>query len=161
MLGGVLGNVYNATKSLIKGHLVTLKELRTPKITVHYPDERLELPLGSRGMPALKVNQDTGLLNCTACGVCARECPVDAIEVEAVVGEKGRKKRYPAIYNLDMTHCMQCNLCVEACPFDALEMSDAFEISRYDLDDLIFDKEQLAEIWKTHKAVRITGGEKL
>jgi len=69
--------------------------------------------------------------------------------------------RRPLAYNLDMGKCMVCNLCIEACPFDALEMAANFEISVYDPENLVFNKDQLATIWKNYDAVRIAGGEKL
>lgn len=155
-----LREVVDSTSSIVKGHFATIKEFFRPPITVHYPEQKLQLPKGARGVPALVVN-DKGELNCNACGLCERNCPPGAIQLEMAVSEDGKKLRRPAYFNLDMSRCMQCNLCVEACAFDALEMSDAYENAAYRLEDLVYDMDELAELWKTHNSVRIAGGEKI
>lgn len=158
---GVLRDILTAAKSIAVGHRITLRELTRKPITLRYPEEKPDYPRGVRGIPALKVNPETGDLNCTACGLCARACPVGVITVEAMVGPDGKKKQYPAVYDLDFTRCLVCNLCVEACPFDSLEMAAFTELSQYNQDDLVFHRDHLAEIWKRSKAARIAGGERI
>jgi ferredoxin len=46
---------------------------------------------------------------CKGCGLCARNCPADAIQGE---------KREP--HTIDLTLCERCGLCYEACKFDAV-----------------------------------------
>jgi len=46
---------------------------------------------------------------CTACGVCKRVCPSDAIE--------GAKKE---IHKIIVDKCIKCGACIEACKFDAI-----------------------------------------
>jgi NADH-quinone oxidoreductase subunit I len=157
---GLTNEVFDTARSIFKGLAITFRELLKPPVTMHYPDERPELPKGSRGMPALKVNED-GELNCTACGMCARSCPPEVITVVMGKNEEGKPARKPEVYDIDMSRCMVCNLCVEACPFDALEMTDHFELAGYSPEDMVFDKQQLADIWKTHSAVRLAEGEKM
>lgn len=158
---GALGDVYRAAKSILTGHGITIREFTQKPITVRYPQEKPSYPVGVRGIPALKVNPETGELNCTACGLCARACPVNVITVEAAVGPDGKKKQYPAVYRLDFTRCLVCNLCVEACPFDSLEMADLTELSAFEAEDLVFERDELAEIWKRSRAIRIAGGMKV
>jgi ferredoxin len=45
--------------------------------------------------------------DCTACGECAEECPVDAIS-------EGDGK-----YEIDADACVDCGTCAEVCPVDA------------------------------------------
>lgn len=44
---------------------------------------------------------------CTACGTCVDECPVDAIKE----GD---------IYVIDQDECTECGSCVDACPVGAI-----------------------------------------
>lgn len=157
----VIGNVLNSAKGILKGHGITLNHMRRQRVTLHYPYERPEQPKGSRGIPSLKVNAETGELNCVACGLCSRSCPPSCIEVIEQTDESGKRMRRPLVFNIDMGKCMVCNLCIEACPFDALEMAVHFEMANYYPEDLVFDKTQLAEIWKNYDAVKISGGEKI
>jgi len=49
---------------------------------------------------------------CTGCTLCARVCPVKAIE--------GERKE---IHTIDQELCVQCGLCFEACRFQAIEIT--------------------------------------
>ncbi len=49
---------------------------------------------------------------CNGCGVCARECPQDAIS--------GEKKK---LHVIDQDKCIKCGLCRDSCKFDAVTVS--------------------------------------
>jgi len=49
--------------------------------------------------------------NCTGCGVCARNCPSEAIS--------GEKKE---IHHIDQDKCVKCRTCYEKCKFDAVQI---------------------------------------
>lgn len=49
--------------------------------------------------------------SCKKCGLCARECPVGAIE--GVLGKE--------VYKIDENKCIQCGACFSACRFNAVE----------------------------------------
>lgn len=153
-------DVWRTAKSIATGHAITLKEFFKPPITIRYPEEKPDYPLGVRGIPSLKVN-DQDRLNCTGCGMCARACPTSIISVEMAEDEDGKKMKYPAYFNLDSSRCLVCNLCIEACPFDALEMSDWVYLAEYDPELMVLNMDDLAEIWKKSSAVRVAGGERL
>lgn len=116
---------------IAKGLRTTLEHLFRKPVTVQYPEEALPLPLGYRGPVRLVTDAETGRYRCTACGLCARACPVDIIRVARAKDENGKNLSYPATYEYNLLECIACGLCVEACPFDALTMSRERELSVY------------------------------
>ena len=161
-MGRFLYEFVRTIRSLLIGMAITFKHMIRPAITVQYPDERLDLPVGYRGIPVL-LSDPEGNLKCVSCELCARACPVNCIEIQSHK-EPGRKIKVLDVYNLDATWCMYCGLCVEACPFDALAMSDQFELADFDLRNLVFDRDRLAEIGRRQVTETInfgikTGGE--
>ena len=49
---------------------------------------------------------------CTGCGVCARECPQEAIS--------GEKKK---LHKIEQERCIRCGLCRDSCKFEAIIVS--------------------------------------
>ncbi len=70
-------------------------------------------------------NKDLPVLEekkCISCSRCAKDCPVEAIEMkEFGVNEKGRPIKRPVI---NKEKCVSCETCVEVCPKDALSMKE-------------------------------------
>src|ERR671938_814065 len=127
-----------------KGMLATIAHLAKRRVTIQYPEERLERPIWTRGRPRLIYEVDTGELRCTACGACALACPVDVIKIEQHPSPTGKGKVLDR-FDIDMAGCIECALCVEACPFRAITMAPDFELAAtYDrATDLVFDMYQL------------------
>src|SRR5438105_2090867 len=127
-----------------KGMLTTISHLVKPPVTIQYPEERLDMPIWTRGRPRLIYEVDTGELRCTACGACALACPVDVIKIEQHPSPTGKGKVLDR-FDIDMAGCIECALCVEACPFRAITMAPDFEMaSTYDrATDLVYDMYQL------------------
>lgn len=156
-MGEIVGQILRTLRSTAIGMGITLKNLFRPTITINYPDEQPDVPLGYRGIPVL-LSDDEGNLKCVSCELCVRACPVSCIELQSHRGPD--RKKVLDVYNIDSTWCMYCGLCVEACPFDALAMSDQFELAAYDLPSLVYNKDQLAEIGRraitSHQGIRET-----
>src|SRR5690349_8947878 len=126
-----------------KGMLTTISHLVKPPVTIQYPEERLDMPIWTRGRPRLIYEVDTGELRCTACGACALACPVDVIKIEQ--HPSPIKGKVLDRFDIDMAGCIECALCVEACPFRAITMAPDFEMAAtYErTTDLVFDMYQL------------------
>jgi len=126
-----------------KGMLTTISHLIKPPVTIQYPEERLDMPIWTRGRPRLIYEIDTGELRCTACGACALACPVDVIKIEQ--HPSPIKGKVLDRFDIDMAGCIECALCVEACPFRAITMAPDFEMAAtYDrASDLVFDMFEL------------------
>jgi formate hydrogenlyase subunit 6/NADH:ubiquinone oxidoreductase subunit I len=132
---------------LIKGLGVTLRHLFSRSVTIHYPDERPNLPPRSRGVIALKEE------NCTVCMLCARECPDWCIYIEGHKEERRpkqegkRAKKYNVLdrFAIDYALCMYCGICVEVCPYDALFWTPEFEYSEHDITLLTHEMEKLSD----------------
>ena len=125
---------------IIKGLVLTLKQVFRPKFTRQYPEERWNPPASFRGRPVL-VEED-GVERCVACGLCARVCPALAIEVQASETELP-KERYPVRFEINMLRCIFCGFCEEACPEEAIIMSDEYELVFRNTEDAVYGKDKL------------------
>ena len=71
---------------------------------------------------------------CTGCGLCARECPIDAVSVFNK-GLSDRRAVYllypqavPLAYAIDREKCIGCGLCENICLADAIDYADQDEV---------------------------------
>jgi NADH-quinone oxidoreductase subunit I len=141
----VARQVWSGVYNLILGLVTVFKHLGHKAITLQYPDERMPMFERSRGVVVLLSDPDTGKLNCTACLLCARACPVSAISiVQGTDPDTG--KRYPEKFEIDNTICAFCGLCEEACNFDAIKLTGKYEFSVYDQKLLRYDRDFLQEL---------------
>ena len=99
--------------------------------TVLYPFERLNIPTGLRGKPIYY--PDKCNLKCP--GICAKDCPANAIIMKEVEG--GTRP----VFLLD--RCLFCSQCAESCPFGAITMSKEFELTQYDKKSLTSQQWQI------------------
>jgi len=126
---------------IIKGMILTLKNMLRPKVTLEYPEVKFEPPASYRGRPVL-VQEKNGVERCVACGLCSRVCPALAIEVQAAETEL-EKERYPQKFEINMLRCIFCGFCEEVCPEEAIVMSKDYELVFTNRDDAIFGKDKL------------------
>jgi NADH-quinone oxidoreductase subunit I len=138
-------------EGIIKGMAQTAKNFFTSYTdndrltTVQYPEERLPLSQATRNFPFLVFDTDPEKgLRCVACKICEKECPPQCIYIILERDEKGKPKKHPRVFDIDISVCMSCQICVEVCPFDAIKMDQVYELSRSDrFGGLLMDKKDL------------------
>jgi formate hydrogenlyase subunit 6/NADH:ubiquinone oxidoreductase subunit I len=89
-----------------------LTSLVQPPVTERYPFERPPVPPRLRGMLTWDPKK------CIGCGICVRNCPSEALELNVI---DRKEKRFVMRYRVD--RCLFCAQCVISCPRDALAMS--------------------------------------
>jgi len=89
--------------------------------------------LGLQGEPgnfALSVKRRAGYVDptkCTGCGVCASNCPVEALDAyNAEMGVSAGifveyQQAVPLVYTIDRDVCIGCGICAEVCEADAVD----------------------------------------
>jgi NADH-quinone oxidoreductase subunit I len=108
--------------------------------TIQYPKQ--ELPVPEVGRYQLDVEMD----DCIVCDLCAKVCPVDCIDIEAIkateaIGQTSdgtTKRLYAAKFDIDMAKCMYCGLCTVVCPTECITMTNTYDRSVVDLGDLTY-----------------------
>ncbi|MDZ4169053.1 MAG: FAD-dependent oxidoreductase [Coriobacteriia bacterium] len=86
---------------------------------------------------------------CVGCTFCARTCPDYAIAVERIddPGERSVTR-----FDLDLSKCCFCGLCAEQCPTDALHHTGQYELSFYQREYTVFDKEEMVRSGDGYRA---------
>jgi NADH-quinone oxidoreductase subunit I len=148
-------NIIQAVKTIGKGFQVTFKHFRkafhkqkpifiteknyfeqkTGKVTLQYPKEKLPTPEIGR----YKLHNEID--DCIVCDKCAKICPVNCIEIEAIKATEefgktsdGTSKRiYAAKFDIDMAKCCFCGLCTTVCPTECLTMTDEYDYTVTDI----------------------------
>ena len=109
--------------------------------TIQYPKQQLPIP--EVGRYQLDVEMD----DCIVCDLCAKVCPVDCIDIEAIkatsaIGQTSdgtTKRLYAAKFDIDMAKCMYCGLCTIVCPTECIIMTNTYDRSVVELKDLTYE----------------------
>jgi NADH-quinone oxidoreductase subunit I len=141
-MGNYFKNIYQGIWTVLVGMKITWRHLFTPAVTIQYPDVKLKLP--ERARNRLYVNMD----DCIGCDQCSMACPVDCITIETLkstpdvdlgLTSVGTKKRlYVPVFDIDIAKCCYCGLCVPPCPTECIKMTDVFEFSEFNRENLIY-----------------------
>ena len=144
-----LKNTWDGIWTVFVGMKITFKHMFVPSVTIQYPD--VKLPMPERARNRLYVNMD----DCIGCDQCARACPVNCIEIETVkstpgdevgITSNGKKKAlWVTKFDIDIAKCCYCSLCVYPCPTECIYMTDVYEFSEFERDDLIYKYATLTE----------------
>lgn len=150
-------NIYSALSTIAIGMKITFKHLFVPAVTIQYPDVKPQLPERERNR--LYVNIE----DCIGCDQCARACPVSCISIETVKsipGEdlgktsQGKKKAlWVTKFDIDIAKCCYCQLCVFPCPTECIYMTDVYEFSEYERENLVYDFVNLTKPEREQKKI--------
>ncbi len=136
-------DIFKSLWTILIGMKVTLGHLFVPAVTIQYPDTKLKLP--ERARNRLYVNMD----DCIGCLQCKMACPVDCIDIETIksiptddlgttsTGQK--KKLWVTKFTIDNAKCCYCGLCTYPCPTECIKMTEVYEFSEFDRNNLIYN----------------------
>eukprot|EP01132_Coremiostelium_polycephalum_P000234 gene234-313_t len=155
IISGLVKALQLTWQSLVKNTKLHKDLLKQPaylqpadqRTTLQYPKEQLPVP--SRGRYQLH----NDIEDCIVCDKCAKVCPVDCIEIEAIpatevfgVTSNGRDKRiYAAKFDIDMAKCCFCGLCTTVCPTACLTMKPTYDFSVFDVLEHKFSFANMSE----------------
>ncbi|MFH2003003.1 MAG: NADH-quinone oxidoreductase subunit I [Planctomycetota bacterium] len=130
-MGTYFRDLSEALVSSAKGMSVTLKHLFSKPVTIHYPDEKMEISKSYLGKH--KLDQP----GCIGCSQCAKACPVECIRID-VNRHPGKILEFQK-FTVNYCTCMFCGLCVETCPTNVLHMTQEYDLSEYDRKNCVVD----------------------
>lgn len=137
-LPGIFGGLGITMKHLLK-NLFNRKSM----ITLNYPEEKYEYSARFKGNHVLTVKKD-GSLRCTACMLCATNCPAECITIKAAEHQDPSVEKFPINYEIDMLRCVFCGFCEEACPVDAIRLGPEWQTPGINGTDFVYDINHLA-----------------
>ncbi len=120
-LPGILGGLAITFQHLFKNLF-----FRSQLNTLNYPEEKHNYSPRFKGNHILTVKKD-GSIRCTACMLCATNCPAECITIVAAEHNDPNTEKYPISYEIDMLRCVFCGYCEEACPVDAIRLGPEWQ----------------------------------
>jgi NADH-quinone oxidoreductase subunit I len=111
--------------------------------TLNYPEEIYEYSPRFKGNHVLTVKKD-GSIRCTACMLCATNCPAQCIKITSSEHTDPQVEKYPISYEIDVLRCVYCGFCEEACPVDAIRMGPEWQKPGLNGSSFTYDIQELA-----------------
>ncbi|PYQ22530.1 MAG: hypothetical protein DMF81_11770 [Acidobacteria bacterium] len=135
-------DVWEGFSTVLVGMNITWRHLFVKKVTLHYPEEKWQLPPRSRMRLFMKYE------DCIGCGQCARACPVDCIYIKTEKRPGTAQSIYAAdgtpikldvhVFDIDMSLCCYCNLCTYPCPTNCIYMTPEYEFASTQLTNHLY-----------------------
>lgn len=110
--------------------------------TLEWPEQPATYSDRFKGKHILTRRPD-GRVRCTACMLCATNCPAECIHIEAAESPDKGVEKYPIRFEIDALRCVFCGYCEEACPVDAIRLGPEFAMADTTGNTFIYDKEHL------------------
>ena len=112
-------------------------------VTVQWPEEKYQYSDRFKGKHYLTKRPD-GRVRCTACFLCATNCPAECIKITASENPDPKVEKYPISYEIDILRCIFCGFCEEACPVDAIRLGPEWQTPGVNGGNFIYDINRLA-----------------
>ena len=133
-------DVWEGFYTVLVGMKITWRHLFVDKVTLHYPEEKWQLPPKSRMRLFMKYE------DCIGCGQCARACPVQCIYIKSekrtgvpIFAADGTPIKLDVkVFDIDMSLCCYCNLCTYPCPTVCIYMTPEYEFATTDLTNHLY-----------------------
>lgn len=146
-------NVFSAAWGYISTIAVGMRETfvifakqltgREPSNTLEWPEEPTTYGERFKGKHFLTLRDD-GEIRCTACFLCATNCPAECIHIVAGQHADNEIEKFPVRFEIDILRCVFCGFCEEACPVDAIRLGPEFAMVGLDGEKWVYTKDHLA-----------------
>lgn len=112
--------------------------------TIEWPEQDAPYSERFKGKHFLTKRPD-GQVRCTACFLCATNCPADCIHIEAGQHKDNNIEKYPIRFEIDILRCVFCGYCEEACPVDAIRLGPEYAIAGTTDQKWVYTKDHLID----------------
>lgn len=111
--------------------------------TLEWPEQPASYSDRFKGKHFL-TKRDDGQIRCTACFLCATNCPAECIHIEAGQHPENDIEKFPVRFEIDILRCVFCGYCEEACPVDAIRLGPEFAMVGTAETKWVYTKDVLA-----------------
>lgn len=111
--------------------------------TLEWPEQPATYGERFKGKHFLTLRDD-GQVRCTACFLCATNCPAQCIHIEAGQHPDNDIEKFPVRFEIDILRCVFCGYCEEACPVDAIRLGPEYTMAGGREDKWVYTKDYLA-----------------
>lgn len=109
------------------GHTFLQMIKKDNRHTFLYPFEKMELDHRYRGVHSLMRLLESGNDRCIGCGLCAKICVSNCIDMDTNIDKNERKK--VSNYSINFGRCVYCALCADVCPELAIVHGKEYELA--------------------------------
>lgn len=110
--------------------------------TIQWPEVEYQYSPRFKGAHFLTKRPD-GQVRCTACFLCATNCPADCILIVAGENPDHGIEKYPVRFEIDILRCVFCGYCEEACPVDAIRLGPEYSMAGLTEEKWVYTKDYL------------------
>lgn len=141
-----LMNGYLTTTLLGLGQTITTFAKQLLKleesVTLQWPEVEYTYSERFKGAHFL-TKRPNGEVRCTACFLCATNCPAQCITIVAGQAKDKGIEKYPVRFEIDILRCVFCGYCEEACPVDAIRLGSEYSMAGMPEQKWVYTKDYL------------------